>query len=419
MNKIVVANELVKVAKLLLAIEDYEYVYDPRHKKKPHGDNWVKTDKGWAKGKEKSPAKQVLVPSVSVKPAPVKHDFSPEAFYLQRPKLKDALEKAKKAVSEAKKLETEADEKGKKRNEIHSLVSQRISEILSNHNVQKYNDLPADTQKEVDKLWEPSHKILEEENKLREEIKHKIDEISKLMEDTEIPDAKKPFSTKYGYPSIQGIEEALDKLDLMHHGSEINKKYEAAPFAKHEEVQVGDHLMTRGQIYRVDKKTPSGQLKLTNLHSGEQIIETSKSWPKGKDFSLLRQQKPQYKKIDPETAEYTKGLLEEMNRRQGVKKEASMKRTKIAQELLTVAKSLIATKTYKVWKNGLQINAPDAEYDKVMDDLEEINRKVNPTDDWDYINEKNGIHEWRWVGLFGATNLVVAELKKRGYKKGN
>ena len=50
MDKILVARQLVRLAKSIMA-EDYDYIYDPDHKKKPGG-GYVKTDKGWSKGKE-------------------------------------------------------------------------------------------------------------------------------------------------------------------------------------------------------------------------------------------------------------------------------------------------------------------------------------------------------------------------------
>ena len=59
MNKI--AKDLVRIAKEIIS-DDYEYIYDPQHKKRPGG-GYVKTDKGWSKGfqqkEEKSPVKKV------------------------------------------------------------------------------------------------------------------------------------------------------------------------------------------------------------------------------------------------------------------------------------------------------------------------------------------------------------------------
>lgn len=47
-----IASELLRIAKVLLAVKDYEYVYDPDHKKRPSGGGWQKTEKGWQKGKQ-------------------------------------------------------------------------------------------------------------------------------------------------------------------------------------------------------------------------------------------------------------------------------------------------------------------------------------------------------------------------------
>lgn len=49
MNKVLVARELIRIAKNIMA-EDYDYIYDPDHKQKPGG-GYVKTEKGWSKGK--------------------------------------------------------------------------------------------------------------------------------------------------------------------------------------------------------------------------------------------------------------------------------------------------------------------------------------------------------------------------------
>lgn len=46
-----IAKELLKVAKELIADKDYQYIYDPDHKKHPGG-GYEKTEKGWQKGKQ-------------------------------------------------------------------------------------------------------------------------------------------------------------------------------------------------------------------------------------------------------------------------------------------------------------------------------------------------------------------------------
>ena len=49
-EKLIIARKLLRLAKLLLAKEDdYKYIYDPEHKKRPTGGSWVKTEKGWSK----------------------------------------------------------------------------------------------------------------------------------------------------------------------------------------------------------------------------------------------------------------------------------------------------------------------------------------------------------------------------------
>ena len=48
--RLMVAKELNKMAKELVA-KDYEYIYDPDHKKHPGG-GFQKTEKGWQKGKQ-------------------------------------------------------------------------------------------------------------------------------------------------------------------------------------------------------------------------------------------------------------------------------------------------------------------------------------------------------------------------------
>lgn len=42
---------------MLVADKDYHYIYDPEHKKHPGG-GYVKTEKGWQKGKQQKKDKQ-------------------------------------------------------------------------------------------------------------------------------------------------------------------------------------------------------------------------------------------------------------------------------------------------------------------------------------------------------------------------
>ena len=51
MDRLKIAKELLKVAKELIADKDYEYIYDPEHRKHPGG-GYQKTQKGWQKGKK-------------------------------------------------------------------------------------------------------------------------------------------------------------------------------------------------------------------------------------------------------------------------------------------------------------------------------------------------------------------------------
>ena len=48
-----IAREILTVARILLgAKSDYDYVYDPEHKKRPVGGGWEKTEKGWTLNKK-------------------------------------------------------------------------------------------------------------------------------------------------------------------------------------------------------------------------------------------------------------------------------------------------------------------------------------------------------------------------------
>jgi len=47
-NTIKLAETCLRIAKSLVSA-DYEYIYDPDHKKHPGG-GYIKTEKGWAKG---------------------------------------------------------------------------------------------------------------------------------------------------------------------------------------------------------------------------------------------------------------------------------------------------------------------------------------------------------------------------------
>ena len=53
-KKLIIARKLLRLARLLLAKQDdYKYIYDPEHKKRPYGSGWVKTEKGWSKSNER------------------------------------------------------------------------------------------------------------------------------------------------------------------------------------------------------------------------------------------------------------------------------------------------------------------------------------------------------------------------------
>jgi hypothetical protein len=94
-----------------------------------------------------------------------------------------------------------------------------------------------------------------------------------------------------------------------------------------------------------------------------------------------------------------------------------MNRDIIAQELLKVAKELVASKTYSISHNGLKIHAERSEMKEVVKDLDEITDKLTPTDDYEPVGYKGSRYEWQWMGLFGTASSVVNELKKRGYTK--
>ena len=51
MKNLKIAKELLKIAKQLMFADDYEYIYDPDHTKRPGG-GYVKTESGWSKGKQ-------------------------------------------------------------------------------------------------------------------------------------------------------------------------------------------------------------------------------------------------------------------------------------------------------------------------------------------------------------------------------
>ena len=82
MNRTRIAEIANKIAKELVA--DYEYIYDPDHKKHPGG-GYQKTEKGWQKGKEENPQKKV-------NPYPASNCFD-NARVTDDPKLLEKLSK--------------------------------------------------------------------------------------------------------------------------------------------------------------------------------------------------------------------------------------------------------------------------------------------------------------------------------------
>lgn len=54
--------KLLKIASLIISKnDDYEYSYDPEHKNKPKGSDWVETKSGWSKGKSESSSSTKIV----------------------------------------------------------------------------------------------------------------------------------------------------------------------------------------------------------------------------------------------------------------------------------------------------------------------------------------------------------------------
>jgi len=308
MDRLIIASEILKIAKELTAIEfDTEAEkknYQQEHEVRPGTKLTVKEGE-----KPSAPA-----------PAPAKHDFSHGTFYSQRPKLKDAVEKAKGIVSEMEKLEAESEKKKNEYLEQYDKSSRAVHDIRSQHGMKAYDDLPEEVKREIDKTLAPRKKLDKEHDELDGQISQKKKEVEKLMADTEVPEAVGSFKAS-PHTDAKTLKERLNDLHLMYHGSQLRKKTESLPRAKHEDVKEGDHLLSKGTIFRVDKRTPSGQLKMTNLNTGERHTETPKSWTRESGGYLYPVQ-VEYQKLDPETAEHAKALLEEAKRHRGVSKEA-------------------------------------------------------------------------------------------------
>ena len=319
MDRLIFAGEILKLAKELVSMdfdtEAEKKKYEQEHEVRPGTKLTVKKDE-----KPSAPAS-----------APAKHDFSHGTFYSQRPKLKGAVEKAKGIVSEMEKLEAEAEKKNNDYHEQYDKSSREVDVIRSQHGMSKYNDLPEEAKREVDKTWEPARKAEKEHEEVAGQISQKKVEIEKLMADTEEPEAAKAFDVG-PYSGAKEIKEKLDDLHLRYHGTQLREKTKGIPLAKHEEVKEGDHLLSKGTVFRVDKRTPSGQLKLTNLGTGERFTETPKSWSKESGGYLPSSHSSGYQKLDPDTTEHTLALLEEVKTHRGAGKEARITE-RVAKEL--------------------------------------------------------------------------------------
>ena len=311
MDRLIFAGEILKLAKELVSMdfdtEAEKKKYEQEHEVRPGTKLTVKKDE-----KPSAPA----APSS----APAKHDFSSEGFYSQRPKLKGAVEKTRGAVAEIEKLEAAKVGKRKEHDELWDKTSREVKSIRDKHGVSKYSELPEDVQKAMDKMWEPVRKLNADEEGLDDQIFQKKEEIEKAMADTEVPEAAEAFKAS-SRSDAKELKGKLNDLHMMYHGTQLRKKTEGIPSAKHEDVKEGDHLLGKRMLYRVDKRTPSGQLKMTNLNSGEKLIETAKSW-----------QNDKYRKLDPETTEHTLALLEEFKKHHGAGKEARITE-RVAKEL--------------------------------------------------------------------------------------
>ena len=69
MNRKKLANQLLILAKQLVALSDAPYRYDPHHENQPEGPGWQKTDKGWSKDKGTTQPAQPAQPTQPAQPA--------------------------------------------------------------------------------------------------------------------------------------------------------------------------------------------------------------------------------------------------------------------------------------------------------------------------------------------------------------
>jgi len=199
MDRLIIASEILKIAKELTAIEfDTEAEkknYQQEHEVRPGTKLTVKEGE-----KPSAPA-----------PAPAKHDFSHGTFYSQRPKLKDAVEKAKGIVSEMEKLEAESEKKKNEYLEQYDKSSRAVHDIRSQHGMKAYDDLPEEVKREIDKTTESWRKAEKEHEEVAGQISQKKEEIEKTMTDTEVPEAAGLFKAS-PYSRSQEFKESLSEI---------------------------------------------------------------------------------------------------------------------------------------------------------------------------------------------------------------
>lgn len=69
------------------------------------------------------------------------------------------------------------------------------------------------------------------------------------------------------------------------------------------------------------------------------------------------------------------------------------------------------------WKNGVQVLASkDIDMNKITKILDQVDKKIKPTEDYSYKGRENNNNLWNWPGLFGMTDDVVEELEDQGFK---
>ena len=276
MNDLRIAREISRIAREMLSIDfSTKNEYDQYLKDHPAADRKNHRVVENKKQPVKTEKKDVETPAKA--PAKTKHDFSREAILKDKPKFEKALkffgesiQKLEGIIELADKTHDDYEKAWDEERELFGEYSRHGKE-WSKDELKEYEDAKAENQK----------KQRSQEETLKD-LNAKSGEISKQMvmsaESSEVPvyGMKKKIDIGINQANIKGqldeMRESHRMADLFVVGQQIRARLEKGKIIHKDHVKAGDYVFgvdskygSHKSVFKVDKVTPSGHVKVTNI----------------------------------------------------------------------------------------------------------------------------------------------------------